>query len=109
MTTLSLPPSVLAYFDFSNGAPTQDIAQVLTPDAVILDEGHTYQGYEAIQAWQRDARQKFDYTVTPVSASRDENRLKVVAKVVGNFPGSPVQLNHSFSLVDEKIQSLEIR
>jgi len=107
--TLSLPPSIAAYFDFSNGGDAADIADLFTRDAVVLDERQTHQGYDAIQSWRRDARTKFDYTVTPASVSRKGDRVEVVATVAGNFDGSPVQLNHTFELVDGKIRSLEIR
>ncbi|WP_235610767.1 hypothetical protein [Bordetella sp. H567] len=34
--------------------------------------------------------------------------FEVKTNVVGSFPGSPVQLDHVFSLVADKIQSLRI-
>jgi hypothetical protein len=33
----------------------------------------------------------------------------VTAKVAGNFPNSPVKLNHIFRIEDDRISSLEIR
>lgn len=106
--TLSLPDPVSAYFKISNGADIAHITRLFTQDAVVVDEGQTYQGHDAIQSWQREAQKKFEYTVEPVSVSRDGDRLKVTTNVVGNFPGSPVQLDHVFGLAGEKIQSLEI-
>lgn len=105
---LSLPDPVSAYFKISNGADITHIARVFTQDAVVVDEGQTYQGHDAIQSWQGGTRKKFEYTVAPVSASRDGGQLKVKATVAGNFPGSPVQLDHVFSLAGDKITSLEI-
>jgi len=106
---LSLPASVSTYFAISNGSDIAQIAGCFTPDAVVADEGRTHQGHAALQSWLREARKKFEYTVEPVSASRDGDRLTVRANVVGNFPGSPVQLDHVFELAGEKIRSLEIR
>lgn len=105
---LSLPDPILTYFEISNGSDIAQLAHCFTPDAVVVDEGQTYQGHDAIQSWQREAQKKFEYTVEPVSVSRDGDRLKVTANVVGNFPGSPAQLEHIFGLTGEKITSLEI-
>jgi len=105
---LSLPDPVSAYFDISHGSDIAQIARCFTQDAVVVDEGQTYRGHEAIESWQREAQKKFNYTVEPVSASRDGERLTVTASVVGNFPGSPVQLDHVFDLAGGRIKSLEI-
>lgn len=106
--SLSLPNSVSNYFKISNGLDIAQIVGCFTRDAVVVDEGQTYQGHAAIQSWQRDAQKKFKYTVEPISMSRDGDRLSVTANVVGNFPGSPVQLNHVFDLVGDKIKQLKI-
>ena len=106
--TRPLPASVAVYFKIANGVDSDDIPKWFTQDAVVKDEGQTYQGHTAIRKWQRDARQKFNYTVSPVSATLDGDRLKVMADVVGNFPGSPVNLAHWFELTDGKIASLRI-
>lgn len=106
--TLSLPSSVSTYFEVSNGADASQLADSFTHDAVVTDEKQTYRGYDAIEAWKHEARNKFDYSIEPVAASRDGNRLTVRAKVVGNFPGSPVQLDHVFDLAGDKIEALEI-
>ncbi|MDR0245886.1 MAG: nuclear transport factor 2 family protein [Burkholderia sp.] len=107
--TLSLPDSIRVYFEFSNGADTARIADCFTQEAVVVDEGRTYRGYDAIQSWKRESRKTFAFTVEPVSVSRDGNRLTVTANVAGNFPGSPVQLDHVFDLALGKIESLEIK
>ncbi|TFL11296.1 nuclear transport factor 2 family protein [Pusillimonas caeni] len=106
--SLSLPDPVSAYFDISNGSDITRLARCFTRDAVVVDEGRTYHGHDAIHLWQREARAKFEYIVEPVSASRDGDRLTVTANVVGNFPGSPVRLDHVFDLEADKIKSLRI-
>lgn len=106
--TLSLPDPISTYFEISNGSDIAQIAHCFTPDAVVVDEGRTYRGHDAIQSWQREARKKFEYTVEPVSVSQDGDRLKVTTNVVGNFAGSPAQLDHVFARAEDKIRSLEI-
>ncbi|BBI52300.1 hypothetical protein HORIV_47210 [Vreelandella olivaria] len=74
----------------------------------MLDEGETHRGRTAIQSWLRATRAKIAYRVEPVSVSHQDNTMVVTATVTGNFPGSPVQLDHTFQLADAQIQSLEI-
>ncbi|MDX3905599.1 MAG: nuclear transport factor 2 family protein [Pigmentiphaga sp.] len=107
--SVSLPDPVAAYFEASNQADIDRLASCFTPDATVYDEGRTHRGRAAIAAWQTDARKKFQFSAEPLEASRDGNRVAVAANVVGNFPGSPVELEHVFLLADDKIQSLEIR
>ncbi|RQR64664.1 nuclear transport factor 2 family protein [Burkholderia sp. Bp9002] len=105
---LSLPDSIRTYFDFSNGSDTAHAAQCFTPDAVVVDEGQTYRGHDAIESWNRESRKKYAFTVEPVAASGSGERLTISARVVGNFPGSPVQLDHVFDLAGDRISALEI-
>ncbi|MFL9608527.1 nuclear transport factor 2 family protein [Methylobacillus sp. Pita2] len=105
---LSLPDPVSVYFEISNGSDISQISHCFTSDAIVVDEGKTHRGHVAIQAWQREAQKAFKYTVEPVGVSREGARLKVAANVVGNFPGSPAQLDHVFGLDGDKIKSLEI-
>ncbi len=74
----------------------------------MLDEGRRYEGRRAIEAWLRDAMAKFACTVEPLQVTQGEGQLTVRAKVSGNFPGSPVELDHHVTLADGKIAALEI-
>lgn len=106
--SLSLPDAITTYFNISNGADDAHLGDCFPPDACVFDEGETHRGRPAIQAWMHAARSKFAYRVEPVSVSQQGDTLVVIATVTGNFPGSPVQLDHTFELADTQIQSLEI-
>ncbi|MCY1539770.1 hypothetical protein D9M68_753720 [compost metagenome] len=106
--TLQLPKTVKTYFDISNGDDASRLATCFCADATVTDENRRHQGLEAIEAWQYQARQAFAYRVEPLEASQEDGKLTVTARVVGDFPGSPVQLNHVFLLQDGQIRSLEI-
>lgn len=105
---LQLPEAVNTYFAISNGDDPARLATCFHADATVIDEKRTHQGIEAIVAWQREARQAFSYSVDPVDASQRGERLSVTARVVGDFPGSPVLLKYLFALTDGQIRSLEI-
>lgn len=106
--SLKLPDSITLYFQVSNGADVSALKRCFTENAVVTDEGHTHQGHEAIQAWQQEARRKFAYSVEPVDVAQQDAGVTVRARVVGDFPGSPVQLEHVFRLADGRVESLDI-
>lgn len=106
--SLSLPHAISTYFAISNGADIANVKYCFTTNAVVIDEGQTHRGHAAIEAWQRAAQAAFDYSVEPIRLFTEGDRVVVTSNVVGNFPGSPVELNHAFGLVDGKINSLEI-
>ncbi len=105
---LQLPDAVQTYFDVSNGGDISRLVACFYADASVTDENHTHQGIAAIAAWQQQARQAFTYSVEPLAATQNDDSLSVTARLVGNFPGSQLQLNHLFLLQDGQIRSLEI-
>ncbi|MDH1263295.1 nuclear transport factor 2 family protein [Pseudomonas sp. GD03944] len=105
---LRLPDAVTTYFSISNGGDPSRLAACFCTDATVTDERRTYAGLAAIEAWQRQAQQAFTYQVEPQAAVHDDDGLTVTAQVSGDFPGSPVQLQHRFTFRDERIHTLEI-
>ena len=105
---LQLAEPIKKYFDISNTADAAGVKDRFNTDAVVLDEGGTYQGHAAIAAWFSDTRQKYAFSAKPLSATTHEMHEIVTAEVSGNFPGSPIQLSYTFLLHNDKIQSLEI-
>ncbi|OJU22135.1 MAG: polyketide cyclase [Sphingomonas sp. 66-10] len=102
-----LPKPIAAYFaaDAGNGAA---VADCFTANAIVVDEQQTYQGRDAIAAWRSEAVAKYQYTSEPIMVEKVEDRTIVTAHLVGNFPGSPVDLRYAFTLADGAIARLEI-
>jgi hypothetical protein len=107
MNTLNLPEPIAAFFAADAGNPAA-VAHCFSPHAVVRDEGHTYTGLEAIKAWKTAAAAKYRYTVQPFAVSQDQGRHIVSGHVVGNFPGSPVDLRYHFRLERGLVAELEI-
>lgn len=103
-----LPDAVQTYFGISNGGDVSQLASCFCAHASVIDENRMHVGLRAIEAWQLEARQAFIYQVHPLKALHEEGRVVVTARLAGNFPGSPVQLNHLFTLEGDQIHSLEI-
>lgn len=106
--SISLPDSVVMFFDVSNGASPSALRHVFSAQAIVHDEGQTYHRHEAIEAWLAEAQRKYVYRVEPLTAVTDATGITVVARYVGNFPGSPTDLTHVFRLTGDKIEFLEI-
>jgi hypothetical protein len=105
--TLELPKPVAAYFiaDEVNG---EAVSQCFTENAVVKDEGHTYQGRGAIKQWKTEASAKYQYTCEPLACERTGGKIVVTCRLTGNFPGSPVDLRFFFELDGDQIALLEI-
>jgi len=105
--TVILPKPIADYFAADAGDGSA-IARCFTPDAVVIDEKLTHRGREAIARWKAEASAKYHYTSKPIAWVRDGDQAVVTARVVGNFPGSPVDLRYAFTLAGEEISRLEV-
>ena len=104
---LSLPEPIVQYFaaDLAGDA----IARCFAAEAVVRDEGGTFNGAAAIRRRHEEAKAKYRYTVEPLSVDTRYGEMVGVGRVVGDFPGSPITLRHIFTMAGDKIVSLEIR
>jgi len=105
---IQLPDSIAAFFEVSNGADALAVERCFTETAVVHDESHAHQGHESIRAWLREAQRKYAYTVEPLAVAQQDSTFKVRARVSGNFPGSPVELDHVYELTSGRIDVLKI-
>jgi hypothetical protein len=106
---LDLPTPVAEYFAADHASDANALARCFADAGVVHDEGGTFRGTEAIRNWSTATREKYHHTVEPLSASVRDGATIVAGRVAGDFPGSPVTLDHVFRLEGDKIVSLEIR
>jgi hypothetical protein len=105
---MKLHPSVQAYFDADKQNDGRAPLHVFAPDATVTDDGHTQTGHQAIDAWWRDVKAKYQAVAEPLEVEAEDDTLKVRAKATGQFPGSPVTLTFLFTIKDHQIAALEI-
>lgn len=106
MSSPNLPAPIEAYFAAEH-AP-QVLHRCFKPQAVLKDEGRTHSGVDAIVSFLAQASARYRATSLPM-ALRNEGDLHVVrAQVIGEFPGSPIELSYRFRIDDGLIASLEI-
>tara|TARA_R110002095_G_scaffold1604_5_gene7904 strand:+ start:1197 stop:1523 length:327 start_codon:yes stop_codon:yes gene_type:complete len=104
---IELPPPIVAYFVADEGTGTT-VSECFTPDAVVRDEGHTYQGSSEIQNWKATVAAKYTYTCEPLQVEQQGDATVVTCRLEGSFPGSPTNLRFFFHLAEDKIASLEV-
>jgi hypothetical protein len=106
--SLNLPGPVAAYLAAENAKDADKLALCFADDARVHDEGRDHHGRDAIRSWKREADAKYQYVLEPLDASVGGKTTKLRARLTGNFPGSPVELDFRFTLGNDKITSLEI-
>jgi len=102
-----LPAAIAAYFaaDTLNG---EALAECFTEQGVVKDEGRAHRGRAAIAQWKAAAAARYNYRSEPFAIANQDGRIVVSSHVVGDFPGSPIDLRYFFVLEGDKIAVLEI-
>jgi hypothetical protein len=73
--TLDLPEPIAAYFT-ADKDDSDAISQCFTENAVVKDEGRTYNGRAAIKEWKADGSTKYRYTSELLACERKDCRLQ---------------------------------
>lgn len=105
----ALPAPVIAYLDARDENRLADAAAVFAPDAIVFDDGRTYEGIEAITAWIETSSNEYTYASTRTGQQvADENHALVQIRLDGNFPGSTVTLRYQVEIQGGLITRLAI-
>ena len=103
-TPIDLPVPIAAYFAADGGG----VASCFIENAVVVDERREHHGRQAIGRWKTEATEKYHYTSEPLAVDCSGSDVTVIARVTGEFPGSPIELRYRFTLEGDKIARLEI-
>jgi ketosteroid isomerase-like protein len=106
--SLKVPGPVAAYLAAEKAKDADKLALCFADDALVHDEGRDHRGRDAIRSWKREADAKYRYVLEPLTASVSGKTTSLRARLTGDFPGSPVELDFAFTLANDKITSLEI-
>lgn len=105
---VQLPRQIVTYFEADRSGSADAVASCFHEDAVVRDEGEVHSGREAIRRWKATTSARYSYTVEPFAITTDRDRTMVQGHVVGDFPGSSVDLTYVFILIGNKIADLDI-
>ena len=106
--SLALPHAIACFFAASNTGDAAVLLPHLADDALVPDERQHHRGAAAIAAWLAQAQATTPYRTVPLGVHIEGEQVRVTAQVSGEFPQSPLQLEHVFKLVGGKIAALEI-
>lgn len=107
--TIPLPTPIADYFAADRAHDADGLARCFAADALVHDEDHDYRGCDAIRAWKVATQGKYQYTVELLDLATDAATVTLHARLAGNFPGSPAEVDYAFTLADDMITMLEIR
>ena len=107
--TIDQLPTTIRAFNAAHEARDADAAlALLTPAAVITDEGNTYTGEGALRRFIVEAGTEFTYTDEITGAARDGDVWVVLHHLEGNFPGGTADLAYRFAVDGNLIERLDI-
>ena len=106
--THELPKPIADYIGAANAGDTESLGLCFRDDAVVRDEGKSIEGLAAIKQWLAETKRKYQHVIEPLASVESDGRTVVTNRLVGNFPGSPIELEFIFLLEGGKIASLEI-
>lgn len=106
---ITLPAPIDIYFASENAHDPSGLDRCFHTDATVSDEGKTITGIAGIKAWRVETGRKYHHSVEPLAVTTRDGKVVVTGKVTGDFPGSPVTLDHVFEIKGGAIASLEIR
>ncbi|HEY3198423.1 MAG TPA: nuclear transport factor 2 family protein [Nitrospirales bacterium] len=107
--SVDLPEPIAVYIAAENGHDPEAVARCFADHAIVRDEGRTIEGLAAIKQWKAETKKKYQHTVEPLASVQKDGKTVVTNRLIGNFPGSPIELQFIFGLDGNKIASLEIR
>jgi len=106
---LNVPEPVAAYLAAEEAKDADALSRCFTEDGTVHDEGQDYHGRDSIRQWKQAADAKYRYVFQTINVQTLGELVTVRARLTGELPGSPVELDHIFKLSAYKIASLEIR
>jgi hypothetical protein len=106
---LDVPEPIAAYLAAERMKDADALSRCFIEDGTVNDEGHDYRGRVAIRQWKQAADEKYRYALQTINAQTYGDKVTVRVRLTGQFPGSPIELDHIFKLSNGKIASLEIR
>lgn len=105
---MNLPHPIKTYFDADRRCDGDALIDAFVAEAIVIDEGRSHHGRQAIEGWWRDGKARYEHVVEPLEAEGHDEVRNVRARVTGQFPGSPAILTFAFRLRGDRITHLEI-
>jgi hypothetical protein len=83
--SLQLPVSIEQYVQIANSGALEAVSECFALDAIVYDEGLTYEGVAAIKNWMAATKKKYGHTVTPLELAEHGGQSVLKAAQWRNF------------------------
>ena len=93
-----LPDTIKTFMTALDAQEVDRVLATLTPDALVTDEGHDYQGAEEIGKWLANAASEYTYTTEFTGAITTDAGVDVGQHLEGDFPRGVADLYYRFTL-----------
>ena len=113
-----IPAPVADYLKAKVDDHVEAVLKNFADDAIVHDEGKDHVGISAVRDWaaERSLRSEHRSEIstryrlerTVIETRRIGAAAVVLVRVAGNFPGSPVDLHHHFTVSEDRITALTI-
>ena len=105
---MNLPKVIADLVTAQNQFDSAAYANCFSETALVLDEGKTHTGRQAIQDWIDESNKKYQSVMKPLSITQEDTTSILSAECSGSFPGSPIVLKFHFGMSDGLIQTLKV-
>jgi ketosteroid isomerase-like protein len=96
------------YFEADRRHDAAAVDRLFAPDAVVRDQGTSYEGAAAIRGWRSATASRYSWTTTVLDREPRSAVTVVTARLDGDFPGKTVDLEFAFEERDGLISRLTI-
>jgi hypothetical protein len=108
MTITALIGPIAGYIAAANAQDIEAVTEYFRDDAIVRDEGKNRNGIAAIRQWALEVSKKYHPIVEALDVAQAGGKTILGVRVLGDFPGSPIDLRYVFTLAGGKIARLEI-
>ena len=108
MIVMEVPLSVREYFDSRNAFDIERTLAQFENEAVVEDEELEFRGRDSIRDWIEGTQTKYHPSFDVTAVKQERHAIVVATLVSGAFEGSPLPIDHAFTLSNGKIGRLVI-
>ena len=105
---MKLPKVIADLIAAQDKYDSKAFAENFSNDAIVQDEGKTYQGKTEIRQWSEMTNAKYKTKYEPLEVTTKGDNIILTAKISETFPGSPAIIKYNFGTKNDKIASLRI-
>lgn len=92
-----VPGIVRSYLTARDSGRYADAAALFAPDSVVVDDGRTYTGIDAIADWVTESATAVEHTTTLLEHDVvDTETVDLIVRIDGDFPGGTATLRQRF-------------